>query len=190
MLIPGEVCAELTAETAHRLKRDDLFVAFTDMDCIAQSELRGGLGRLEHKKRNEIDELALRNTSLARASIFFACDTSGDLHAVPWVRSLERSPLVQHHEVGLEFKRFASKTYAGVELDTPHGEFPDAVAGLVIPYNEGVVFLGNASSHVPEGHRKFVNHMQQQLLADHDIALHAQLGSFFLQAGVNIAGDK
>ena len=182
MLIPGEVCAELTAETARRLKRDDLFVAFTDMDYIAQSELRGGLARFEHKRRNEIDELALRNTSLARASIFFACDTSGDLHAVPWVRSPERSPLLQHYEVGLEFKRFAAKTYAGVELATPHGGYPDAVGGVVIPYNDGVIFLGNASSHVPEGHRDSVNHMQRQLLAEHDITLHAQLGRMFLQA--------
>lgn len=51
MVIPSEVYPKLVAETAQRLRSDTLFTAFWEVDTVAQSELRGCLGRLANKKR-------------------------------------------------------------------------------------------------------------------------------------------
>jgi hypothetical protein len=185
MLIPGEVCAELTAETAHRLRGGDFFTAFADIDTVAQAELRGCLGELEGKNRREIDETTLRNTSLARAMIFFTRDTSGNMYAVPWVRSPQMPPHERHSKIGEEFMDFTSKTYENVKLDIPLDTFPDLVEGLIVPRDDddSQLFIGIGHDYWdhPGEHTSAVK-CAQQIVAEHGVKLHAQLGNVFLQA--------
>lgn len=185
MLIPGQACEKLTAETARRLHHSGTFAAYTSMDTVAQTELRGCMGKFENKPRHQVDEASLRNISLARAVLFFAHDTSGELRAVPWVRSPQSSPSSFHYSIISEFKTFASKNCNDTELSTPLGRYPDILMGLVIPRaDNGVTFIGHEDWDPPKEHAQSVQYTQH-ILTHHDVELDVQLGSNFFSAVMN-----
>ncbi len=184
MLIPGEVCNELTKETAHRLNHGGSFTTYGNMHASAQHQLQMAFQRLGHENKHEVGDLRLRNKSLALAALFFARDPEGSLLTVPWVRSPEGSSADYHIALIREFENIASDNHEGVRLHAPINSFLDYVGGLIIPHEDSMVFLANNYTETSAEYDNSIT-QSQQLMAEYGVALHVQVGKDFLRSDVD-----